>query len=156
MPELSDLPATGSCRCGALRIEVSAAPLMTAACHCRGCQKMSASAFSLTAMLPAQGFRVVSGTPVPGGIKGPVCSHFHCAECLSWVFTRITGMDDFVNLRPVMLDRPSWCEPFIETVCAEKLPWVSTPARHRFEGFPPEDTYMALMTEFADAMAARL
>ncbi|MCA1286595.1 GFA family protein [Salipiger bermudensis] len=153
---MPDLPAIGSCRCGALQVEVSAPPIMTAACHCRGCQKMSASAFSLTAMVPAAGFRVVSGTPVQGGIKGPVCSHFHCAACFAWVFTRITGMEDLVNIRPVMFDRPAWCEPFIETLCAEKLPWFTTPARHHFDGFPPEARFAGLMAEFADAMAGRL
>ena len=59
-----DLPAVGRCRCGQLRIEVSAPPIMTAACHCRGCQRMSASAFSLTALMPGDAFRVVDGEPV--------------------------------------------------------------------------------------------
>src|SRR3546814_9366082 len=39
----------GSCRCGGIQLEITAAPLLTMACHCVGCQKMTASAFSLSA-----------------------------------------------------------------------------------------------------------
>ncbi|WP_116133556.1 GFA family protein [Tropicimonas sp. IMCC34043] len=142
-------PQTGTCRCGATRIEVSEPPFMTAACHCTGCQKMSSSAFSLTAMVPAHSLRVVQGDPVKGGLRGPQLDHYFCPECLTWMFTRITGMEDFVNIRPTMFDVPSWCDPFIETMTAEKLPWATTPARHSFEHFPGMADFPALMEAFA-------
>lgn len=143
------LPMEGSCRCGATRIRITAPPLMTAACHCRGCQKMAASAYSLTAMIPTQGFEVIAGEPVRGGAAGDQLSHMCCPDCMSWMFTRITGLDMFLNVRPTMLDDPSWFTPFIETMTAEKLPWAQTPARHSFEGFPPMEAFEALMAEFA-------
>ena len=65
MPEMS-LPMEGSCRCGKVRIRVTAKPMMTAACHCVGCQKMAASAYSLTAMFPVAAFEVIDGEPVVG------------------------------------------------------------------------------------------
>ena len=43
---------TGSCRCGQVRITARGAPLMTFACQCTGCQRMTASAFSLSALYP--------------------------------------------------------------------------------------------------------
>ena len=143
------LPMEGSCRCGATRIRITAPPLMTAACHCRGCQKMAASAYSLTAMIPTQGFEVIAGEPVRGGAAGDQLSHMCCPDCMTWMFTRITGLDMFLNVRPTMLDDPSWFTPFIETMTAEKLPWAQTPARHSFEGFPPMEAFEALMAEFA-------
>jgi hypothetical protein len=48
------------------------------------------------------------------------------------MFTRPEGRDFFVNLRPTMLDDPSWFTPFIETSTSEKLPWATTPAVHSF------------------------
>ncbi|MBN7787194.1 GFA family protein [Ponticoccus gilvus] len=143
------LPMEGSCRCGATRIRITAPPLMTAACHCRGCQKMAASAYSLTAMIPTQGFEVSAGEPVVGGAGSAELSHMCCPDCMTWMFTRITGLDMFLNVRPTMLDDPSWFTPFIETMTAEKLPWAQTPARHSFEGFPPMEAFEALMAEFA-------
>ncbi|WP_417722460.1 GFA family protein [Salipiger sp.] len=150
---METLPALGTCRCGATRIEVSVPPIMTAACHCSGCRKMASSAFSLTMMVPVAGFRVVEGAPVLGGIKGPQLDHYCCPDCLSWMFTRIAGIDAFLNVRPVMFDVPEWSEPFIETMCAERLDWATTPARHSYDGFPGEADFPALLAEYAEHAA---
>jgi hypothetical protein len=66
----------GTCRCGRVAIEISAPPLVTMACHCAGCQKMSASAFSLSVAIPSEGFRVTAGEPVIGGLRGEARHHF--------------------------------------------------------------------------------
>jgi hypothetical protein len=113
---------------------------------------MSASAFSLTAMIPAEAFEIVQGNPVVGGLHGPQQHHNFCSHCMTWMFTRIAGIDSFVNLRPTMLEKVSWFEPFIETWTAEKLPWATTPAKHHFEGFPPMEMYENLMREFAEQL----
>lgn len=143
------LPMHGSCRCGQVTFAISAPPLMTAACHCTGCQRMSSSAFSLTAMVPVESFAVVQGETVIGGVRGPQLRHHFCPACMSWMFTRIEGVDAFLNVRPTLLDDPSWFSPFIETMTKEKLPWAKTPARHRFEGFPAMEDLPRLMAEFA-------
>lgn len=145
------LPMTGSCRCGQVTFAIGAPPLMTAACHCTGCQRMSSSAFSLTAMVPVESFAVVQGETVIGGLRGPQLQHHFCPACMSWMFTRIAGIDAFLNVRPTLLDDPSWFVPFIETMTKEKLPWAETPARHRFEGFPAMEDLPRLMAEFAAA-----
>ncbi|MGP6087630.1 GFA family protein [Antarctobacter jejuensis] len=143
------LPLDGSCRCGRVRIRITKPPLMTAACHCRGCQKMSSSAFSLTAMIPKSGLDVTQGEPVECGTHGPDQDHMACPYCMSWMFTRITGVDTFVNVRPTMFDDTSWFVPFIETMTSARLPWVTTPAKHRYEEWPPMDNFQALIAEYA-------
>ena len=55
------LPAEGGCRCGGVRFRVTKAPLITMACHCTGCQKMTASAYSTSVAIPADGFEVIKG-----------------------------------------------------------------------------------------------
>lgn len=115
---------------------------------------MSASAFSLTALIPCAGFRVVSGTPVRGGLKGPQLNHMFCPTCMSWMFTTITGietipgLDAFVNVRPSLFPDPTWFVPFIETMTAEKLPWATTPAEHHYEGFPSGEEFAELLDAF--------
>lgn len=143
-----NLPWKGGCRCGKVRLEISAPPLLTMACHCTGCQKMSSSAYSLSAAIPADGFEIIEGEPVPGGCDPSVGHHF-CADCMTWMFTRPAGVDWFVNLRPTMLDDPRWFAPFIETYTGEKLPWATTPAAHSFAKFPPMEAYESLLAEFA-------
>src|SRR3546814_1168749 len=110
------------------------------ACHCVGCQKMTASAFSLSAAIPTQGFRVTSGEPVIGGLHGTE-RHYFCPFCLSWLFTKPAGIDVFVNVRSTLLMEPASAEPFIETFTSEMLNWASTPARHSYAGFPPPDSF---------------
>jgi hypothetical protein len=109
---------------------------------------MSASAYSLSAMFPSNGFTVSEGEPVMGGMHGEH-RHFFCAYCKSWVFTRPHGVDQFVNVRPTMFDDVSWFSPFIETYTSEKLCWAITPARHSFEKFPAMTEYAGLAAGYA-------
>lgn len=139
---------TGGCRCDRVRFEIREAPLMTSACHCTGCQKMSSSAYSLTAIVPAAGFAVTQGDVVQGGLHGDDARHMFCDHCKTWMFTRIDAYG-FVNVRPTLLDDASWYTPFIETYTSEKLPWATTPARHTYDQFPPPEQYAQLMAEFA-------
>jgi hypothetical protein len=141
-----NLPVEGGCRCGRVRFRISAPPLLTMACHCTGCQRMSSSAFSLSAAIPVDGFELIEGETVIGGLHGDP-KHNFCAYCMSWMFTRVDGMP-FLNVRPTMLDDPSEFSPFIETYTDEMLPWAKTPARHGFEKFPPFEAYQGLMEEF--------
>jgi len=121
---------------------------MTMACHCTGCQRMSASAFSLSALYASDSFELVQGEPVIGGLHGPT-RHFFCPHCLSWLFTRPEGLDAFVNVRATLFDGARDFSPFIETYTSEALPWARTPAVHSFEAFPPMERYPELMAEFA-------
>jgi hypothetical protein len=141
------LPWDGGCRCGKSRIRVSAPPLLASACHCKGCQRMTASAFSLSLAIPADGF-AVTGDPVIGGMHGAT-RHYFCPRCMSWMFTRPEGMDAFVNLRPSMLDNHDWFVPFIEVWTRERLPWTSTPAVHSFATQPEFEEYAGLIEAFA-------
>lgn len=143
------LPREGGCRCGRVRLKVTKAPLVTMACHCTGCQRMSSSAFSLSAAIPADGFEVTEGETVIGGLHGADSQHHFCGWCMSWMFTRPQGMDWFVNLRPTMLDDTSGIAPFIETYTVEKLPFAETGAVHSFERFPPMEAMEGLVRDFA-------
>lgn len=141
------LPLEGSCRCGEVRMRIGAQPVLTMACHCPGCQKMTASAFSLNAAVPEASFEVVSGEPVIGGMRNPNLRHFFCPNCMSWMFTRfIPGL---VNVRTSMLDDAARFAPFIETWTKTKLPWATTPAVHSYEEFPPPEDFDKLTAEFS-------
>jgi len=138
----------GQCRCGQVKFRVRGAPLVTMACHCTGCQRMTASAFSLSALYTSDNFEVVEGDPVLGGLHGAT-RHFFCPHCMSWLFTRPEGMDAFVNVRTAMLEGAADLPPFIETWTREKIPWAATPAVHSFETLPSMERYPELVAEFA-------
>ena len=147
MPALN-LPIEGSCRCGRVKIRVGKPPLLTMACHCTGCQKMSSSAFSLSVAIPADGFAVTQGEPVIGGLHGPN-KHYFCPYCMSWMFTRPEGMDWFVNVRSTMLPAPARLAPIVETYTDEKLPFAQTGAVHSFGTLPPFEAWEDLAKDYA-------
>jgi hypothetical protein len=144
-----ELPVEGGCRCGQVRFRVSAPPQLTMACHCTGCQRMTSSAFSLSAAIPANAFEVIAGEPVVGGLRGNP-RHYFCPQCMSWLYTVAEGLHGFVNVRPTMLDQPQWNEPFIETYASEKLAWVTTPAVHSFPQFPAFDQFEGLVAAYRE------
>lgn len=145
-----ELPADGQCRCGDVRIRLSAQPILTMACHCKGCQRMSSSAFSLSAAIPTNGFEVIRGQPALGGLRNPELRHFFCPQCMTWMFTRF--LPEFVNVRVTMLEDTSWFSPFVETWTKAKLPWVTMPAVYGYAEFPPMEDFATLTAEFAKTL----
>lgn len=143
------LPIEGACRCGEVKLKISAPPMITMACHCSSCQKMSSSAFSLSAAIPTEAFEVVSGEPVLGGLKREI-KHYFCPSCMSWLFSRMEGFEWFTNVRPTMLDGPERFAPFVETWTAEKLPFAQTGAEKSYPQFPPMEDFEPLMKAFAE------
>ncbi len=104
------LPLKGSCLCGSVHVSLSALPLLTLACHCRDCQKLCASAYSLTAMFPADSFSV-TGDLMRGGLRSKGREHHYCRSCLTFVYSRIAGADERVNLRISVRDDPAALPP---------------------------------------------
>jgi len=137
----------GGCRCGRVRFEVAGEPLLTMACHCTGCQHMTASAFSLSEGYSADAFRVVSGETVIGGIHGP-SRHFHCDHCKSWIYTEPEGVEGFVNVRSTMFDQPRREPPYVEVYVGEALPWAVIGSPKSYDSLPAIDEWPALIQEF--------
>jgi hypothetical protein len=142
------LPWEGGCRCGEVRIRVTAPPLLSSACHCMGCQRMSASAYALTLSLHLDGFEVIKGEPVLGGMRAEP-KHYHCPACKSWVFTKPSDLPWLVNLQPTMLDDHAWVRPFVEIYRGEGFAWADTGAKHSFQGAPDAETYRAIAAQYA-------
>ena len=149
--KMPELPWDGGCRCGKVRLRVTQPPLVTAVCHCRGCQRMTASAFSTTVTLPADALEVTQGETVVGGMHGGLANgeHHHCAWCKSWLFTRVLPEYGAVNLRATMLDDATWFAPYMETYTETRLPWAETGAVESFATFPDAADYPRIMTAFA-------
>ncbi len=139
----------GACRCGAVQMKADGEPVMTMACHCTGCQKMTASAFALSSLYRKENFEVTAGEPIIGGLRGGT-RHMFCPDCMSWLFTRPEGLDDFVNLRATMFENAHSFKPFIETYTKEMLPWARTDAPHSFERFPSPERFPELLAKFAE------
>ena len=59
------LPQTGGCQCGKIRYEITEAPTLVYTCHCRDCQRLTSSAFSLGIVVTEAGFRLSGNRAAP-------------------------------------------------------------------------------------------
>ena len=94
------MPLTGSCHCGAVRIEVPHAPEWVASCNCSICRKLG----SLVAYFPDDGSVRVEGCEERSGSGGPASTGtvpyiwgdrmialHHCPVCACFTDWRSTG-----------------------------------------------------------------
>jgi hypothetical protein len=72
---------TGGCQCGKVRYSSRGAALALYVCHCRECQKQSASAFGMSLQVPRPGLRIVSGKPRFWSRAADSEGRLNCAYC---------------------------------------------------------------------------
>lgn len=142
-------PFDGSCLCGAVQIHVTAAPLLTMACHCRDCQKLTASDYSLTTMFPKDSV-TVTGEVITGGLKSATRRHYFCPNCLNFIYSEVGQGSGRINMRSSVLEAASALTPFVEVMTEEKVPWVTMDLPHSFPRFPDSlEALQTLMDEYA-------
>ena len=123
-------PLTGGCLCGALRYEISEAPLMTYTCHCTDCQHLTGSAFSLAIIVPDSAFRLTKGEPrrvQRTADSGRIVTRWLCPECGCWVAgdpQRAAEGQMIRRVRGGTLDDTSWLSPTAHFWTRSKQPWV--------------------------------
>jgi hypothetical protein len=122
------LPASGSCQCGNVNYEVTSEPLVTVACHCRDCQKLSTSAFSVSMILNRSGFKILSGElkswerpTEAGGVA--VC--WFCPDCGNRIFHENPEMPDVIRLKPGTLEDTSVLEPQAHVWTCREQQWLN-------------------------------
>ncbi len=142
------LPIQGGCNCGEVRYLVTRPPLAAYICHCHLCQKRTVSAFSMSMVIPADGFELVAGNPLrkeriaAGGAKS---ISLVCASCYSRINTQREGSPT-LNVRAGTLDDTSWLRPVAQIWTSSAQPWALV--RDNILSFEEQPT------DFAAALAA--
>ncbi len=133
------LPQSGGCQCGAIRYEITKTPQLVYACHCRDCQRLTSSAFSMGMIVPENAFRL-SGIE-PRALQrladsGRISTRWVCPECGSWIAR--PARDDLIRVRGGTLDDTSWLRPTRHIWASRKQPWVTfAEGDEVFERGPP-------------------
>lgn len=135
-----NIPCTGTCQCGSVRYTISAPPIVTLVCHCIDCQKLSASAFSLTMAVHRDSFIVDSGDlqswERPTADGGAAICYF-CPECGNRIFHENPEMPEVLRLKPGTLDDTSSIRPEAHVWTKRAQPWVNIPSdMPSYEGQP--------------------
>lgn len=127
----------GGCTCGNVRYQVVSNPLIVHACHCRGCQKNSGSAFAVNALFEADQVTLLAGqvetisVPTPSGTGQDIT---RCAECkvAVWSNYNMGGLRKYIRfIRVGTLDDPDQMPPDIHIFTSSKQPWVILPEKDR-------------------------
>ena len=95
-------PFSGGCACGAIRYEVTAAPVMMLLCHCRDCQLSSGGPFSSFVIAPTEDFKLLQGSlhfhASLSGMGGKTHRGF-CPQCGSPIAAKPDSAPHIVAIR---------------------------------------------------------
>lgn len=101
----------GGCLCGEVRYEISGAPLVTAVCHCKSCQRSSGAAFSINVIVAGPNLSLHGATKFfeERAESGNTVQRHFCEQCGSCLYSRLsTGviaikagtLDDSLSIAP--------------------------------------------------------
>jgi hypothetical protein len=131
---------TGGCQCGAARYVVAGQPLAVYVCHCRECQKQSASAFGISVSVRPADFRLTQGEVSAWSRRtdsGRTLKCMFCPACGSRLWHQSLDPAMPISVKGGSLDLPVDLNGAIHIWTARKLPGVAIPADARqFPGEP--------------------
>jgi hypothetical protein len=116
---------TGSCLCGGVKYEIDGAIDKITNCHCSLCRKMSGSAFSSGATIPARSFRFITGNElIKSWESSPGYFREFCGRCGSPILKRKAKDPETLRLRVGTLDSDPGLAPSRHLHVDSKAPWV--------------------------------
>ncbi|MCE7795409.1 GFA family protein [Sphingobium sufflavum] len=132
--ETHDGAQSGGCLCGQVRYRFSGAPLLTAVCHCRHCQKQGGSAFSVVCAIPAAAYEQSGETRIfaDRGESGKGVARHFCPDCGSPIISVAEALPDMVIVKAGTMDDFAAVRPDAEAYCDSALSWLPVLAPTRF------------------------
>jgi len=134
---------TGQCLCGAVRYSSTGPALFSAICHCRDCQRASASGGVPVLGVPKVSFNwsgPVKQSRVRGG-SGQTAVRNFCSECGSLLFGTPESAPELVTIYVGSLDDPTSFSPTEALFTSQRPPWarLATPLVEHI-GLPGQQT----------------
>lgn len=119
------------CRCGAVRMRVSAAPVVQLYCHCDDCRAAHNAAYVASAIFPAGAVEVLQGEPKP--LAGGTTPRLRCVDCGTHLYSELAR----VPMRSVnaFLLPPGAFQPQFHVQCQHAVLPVLDDLPH-YRGFP--------------------
>ena len=100
---------TGGCACGAIRYEISAAPLLMAHCQCRDCQQSTGAGHAPSLLFPKAAVRMTGepGQYAARADSGKMKTRGFCRNCGSPIYSTLESLPDAFVIKAGSLDDPS-------------------------------------------------
>lgn len=122
-------PIEGSCQCGNVRYRLLEPPQKIIACHCKECQKLSTSAFSITALVSTDAVEF-EGNMVEWSRmadSGNVNAAKFCPTCGNRIYHFNPEDPDTIKLKPANLSDTSIINPTVHIWVSQKQDWYAIP-----------------------------
>ncbi|WFB34338.1 GFA family protein [Kiritimatiellota bacterium B12222] len=122
-------PITGACQCGAVSYILKAAPLKMIACHCTECQKLSTSAFSITALVPADSIEFTGEMKEwsRGSDSGNENAAKFCPHCGNRIYHYNPADPSTLKLKIASISDTRVIQPTMHTWVSQKQAWFDIP-----------------------------
>lgn len=119
----------GQCSCGAVKYELTSAPMFVHCCHCLLCQRQTGSAFVINALIETSRIEVTGeltaiAMPTESGRPHDV---YRCPTCLVAVWSDYGKRPALRFVRVATLDAPHAIVPDVHIYLRSKVPWVGLP-----------------------------
>lgn len=122
-------PLEGACQCGGVTYELLAAPMKVMACHCRECQKLSTSPFSVTAVVRREDIvfhgemKYWERLSDSGNTNGA----WFCPTCGNRMYHVNPAQPEIIKLKPGTLSDTRMLAPQAHVWVSEKQDWFVIP-----------------------------
>ncbi len=123
-------PVKGSCQCGKINYEITEPFLYQVVCHCTDCQKLSATSFSISSILPQDAFKLLSGTLKKWSRiadSGKQVDCYFCPECGNRIYHHSPDKPEYIRLKPGTLEDTAVINPQAHAWVKRKQAWVEIP-----------------------------
>ena len=137
---MSDTVLKGGCLCGAVRYEISGAPMMAGHCHCEHCRKASGAAHGSFAAYPVEAVKIAGKLThfKTKADSGMMSGRGFCPTCGSWVSGNPEAMPSVIAITLATLDDPEAVAPQMRFYDKRRISWGTVdPALPAFPAMPP-------------------
>ena len=130
MSNESIYPVKGQCQCGQVKFSLNAAPKLIIACHCKDCQKLSTSAFSITAIVNEHDIDITGDLNENSRVaaSGNLNVGKFCPGCGNRIYHINPTAPEMIKFKAMSsLDDTSMVVPNMHVWTSEKQAWVAIP-----------------------------
>ena len=124
-------PISGTCQCGQVTVTLHCPPQKVIACHCKECQKLSSSPYSVTALYLDEDIKIDGELKSWNRIadSGNNNTAVFCPDCGNRIYHFNPATPEFIKLKlkPVGIEDDSIFKPQAHVWTKEKQAWYLLP-----------------------------
>ena len=120
----------GKCHCESVLYESLNDVELAVFCHCETCRKINGSAFGSSAVIPKDGFSIISGNDLLIGYESsPGKKRYFCSNCGTHVYATSSKKPENIILRIGCIEGDHNVIPKKHIWFSQKAPWYDIPSK---------------------------